>query len=77
LHEGYKFSTYETEVEFPEPYKKDLKDVVDSISKLVAAGIINEEQAKAIIDDYLPQLVEEENEDTDYNPEQNWQEENT
>jgi len=77
LHEGYKFSTYETEVEFPEPYKKDLKDVVDSISKLVAAGIINKEQAKAIIDDYLPQLVEEENEDTDYNPEQNWQEENT
>ena len=76
LNEGYKFSTYETEVEFPEPYKKDLKDVVDSISKLVAAGIINEEQAKAIIDDYLPQLVEGENEDTDYNPEQNWQEEN-
>ena len=76
LNEGYKFSTYETEVEFPEPYKKDLKDVVDSISKLVAAGIINEEQAKAIIDDYLPQLVEGENEDTDYSPEQNWKEEN-
>ncbi len=76
LNEGYKFSTYETEVEFPEPYKKDLKDVVDSISKLVAAGIIDEQQAKAIIDDYLPQLVEGENEDTDYNPEQNWQEEN-
>jgi len=76
LHEGYKFNTYETEVEFPEPYKKDLKDVVDSISKLVAAGIINEQQAKAIIEDYLPQLVESEAEDTDYNPENNWQEEN-
>ncbi|SNZ08216.1 Phage portal protein, SPP1 Gp6-like [Persephonella hydrogeniphila] len=76
LNEGYKFSTYETEVEFPEPYKKDLKDVVDSISKLVAAGIINEQQAKAIIEDYLPQLVESEAEDTDYNPENNWQEEN-
>jgi hypothetical protein len=76
INEGYKFSTYETEVEFPEPYKKDLKDVVDSISKLVAAGIINEQQAKAIIEDYLPQLVESEAEDTDYNPEDNWQEEN-
>lgn len=74
LHEGYKFSTYETQVEFPEPYKKDLKDIVDSISKLVAAGIIDENQARAIIDDYLPQLVEAE--ETDYNPEENWQEEN-
>jgi len=77
LHEGYKFSTYETEVEFPEPYKKDLKDVVDSISKLVAAGIINQHQAKAIIEDYLPQLVESEAEETDYNPERNWNEEDT
>lgn len=75
LHEGYKFSTYETQVEFPETYKKDLKDVVDSVSKLVAAGTIDKTQAKAIIEDYLPQLVEGETEDKDYNTEKNWKEE--
>ena len=75
INEGYKFNTYKTEVEFPEPYKKDLKDVVDSVSKLVGAGIINEKQGKAIIEDYLPQLIEGEIEDTDYDPEKNWNEE--
>ncbi len=76
--EGYKFSTYETQIEFPEVEVKDIKEYAQALAQLVGSGIIKQEEAREILKSVLPsfgQIVEALREDRDaYSPDKNWNE---
>ncbi|RUM59773.1 MAG: hypothetical protein DSY59_04010 [Persephonella sp.] len=59
LYEGYKFSTYETKVEFPEVETDKLEKYVKSINELVASGILTIEEGRKAITPFIPNLFEE------------------
>lgn len=58
-YEGLKFTTYDTDIEFPEIQTDKLKEYAQTISQLVASGILTTEEAKKAIIPYLPTLIEE------------------
>jgi len=74
--EGYKFSTYETQIEFPEVEVKDIKEYAQALAQLVGSGIIKQEEAREILKSVLPsfgQIVEALKEENDaYSPDKNW-----
>jgi len=74
--EGAKFSTYETEIEFPEVEVKDIKEYAQALAQLVGAGIMKPEEARGVLKSAMSsfaQIVEQLKEETDaYSPDKNW-----
>jgi len=76
-HEGVKFSTYETVIEFPEVEQKEIKEYASALAQLVGAGILSQEEARELLKSIVPSLQEItkllEEKDT-YDPDKNWDE---
>jgi len=73
-HEGYKFETWETDVEFPEVDVKDIKTYAQALSQLVGAGIMSQDEAKELLKSILPSLKNLTEESEGYDPDKNWDE---
>ncbi len=76
-HEGEKFSTYETVVEFPEVEQKEIKEYAQALSQLVGAGILKQEEAREVLKSVMPSLQEITKlleEKDNYEPDKNWNE---
>jgi len=76
-HEGEKFSTYETVIEFPEVEPKEIKEYAQALSQLVGAGILKQEEAREVLKSVMPNLQEIAKlleEKDNYEPDKNWNE---
>jgi len=76
-HEGERFSTYETVVEFPEVEQKEIKEYAQALSQLVGAGILKQEEAREVLKSVMPSLQEITKlleEKDNYEPDKSWNE---